>query len=275
MLGLFAAAALMATPCAPPAGHEVLWTPEHRFVIVGEIHGTTETPAAFAQLVCAAAEQGPVTVALELPVEMQPQLDAFLTASDDAVAAAILQPTIFGDFRMADGRTSLAMVEMMQAIRRLKAEGRDVAIRAFQPSTARPPAFDQNYYELDMASALVAAAAERPEARVLVLVGNIHASKTRFERLDLLPAAAHLPRKATVSLNVAQQGGQSWSCQANGCRAYDSMARYDAGARGVIMGPVSEGAWDGVLAIGPVTASPPMTHEPDQPPAAISSGSSS
>lgn len=274
MLGLFAAAALMAAPCAPPAGHEVLWTPEHRFVIVGEIHGTTETPAAFAQLVCAAAEQGPVTVALELPVAMQPQLDAFLTAPDDTAAAAILQPTIFGDFSMADGRTSLAVVEMMQAIRRLKAEGRDVTLRAFQPSTPRPPAFDQNYYELDMASALVAAAAERPGARVLVLVGNIHASKTRFERLDLLPAAAHLPRKATVTLNVAQQGGQSWSCQADGCRAYDSIARYDAAARGVIMGPVSEGAWDGVLAIGPVTASPPMAHEPDQP-AAISSGSSS
>ena len=96
----------------------------------------------------------------------------------------------------------------------------------------------------------------------------------RRHPLDLLPAAAHLPRKATVTRNVAQQGGQSWSCQADGCRAYDSIARYDAAARGVIMGPVSEGAWDGVLAIGPVTASPPMAHEPDQP-AAISSGSSS
>lgn len=261
MLALFAAAALAATPCAPPTGHEVLWTPEHRFVIVGEIHGTAEAPAAFAQLVCAAAEQGPVTVALELPVAMQPQLDAFLTASDDAGAAAILRPTIFGDASMADGRTSLAMVGMMQTIRRLKAEGRDVTIRAFQPSNPRPAAFDQNYYELDMASALVSAAADRPESRVLVLVGNIHASKTRFERFDLMPAAAHLPRKETVSLNVAQQGGQSWSCQADGCRAYDSLARYDAEARGVIMGPVSEGAWDGVLAVGPVTASPPAAGD--------------
>ena len=262
MLGLFAAAALMAAPCAPPASHEVLWTPEHRFVIVGEIHGTTETPAAFAQLACAAAEQGPVTVALELPVAMQPQLDAFLTAPDDATAAAILQPTIFGDVSMADGRTSVAMVEMMQAVRRLKAEGRDVTLRAFQPSSPRPPAFDdQNYHELDMASALVAAAADRPEARVLVLVGNIHASKIRFDRFDLLPAAAHLPRKATVSLNVAQQGGQSWSCQADGCRAYDSTARYDPQARGIIMEPVGEGAWDGVLAVGPVTASPPAAAD--------------
>lgn len=257
MVPLFAAAALLATPCAPPAGHEVLWTPEHRFVIVGEIHGTAEAPAAFAQLVCAATDEGPVTVALELPTAMQPQLDAFLAATDEATGAEILRPTIFGDLSMADGRTSLAMVGMLQAIRRMKAEGRDLTIRAFQPSGPRPAAFDQNYYELDMAMGLVRAAADRPEARVLVLVGNIHASKIRFDRFNLMPAAAHLPPKETVSLNLAQQGGQSWSCLADGCGANETLVRYDAEARGVIMGPVGEGAWDGVLAVGPATASPP------------------
>lgn len=261
MLALFAAAALAATPCDPPAGHEVLWTPEHRFVFIGEIHGTVEAPAAFAQLVCAASEEGPVTVALELPTTMQPQLDAFLAAPDEAAAAEALRPTIFGETRMADGRTSRAMVDMLQAIRRMKAEGRDVALRAFQPSGPRPAGFDQNYYELNMAVELARAAGERPESRVLVLVGNIHASKTRFERFDLMPAAAHLPPKDVVSLNVAQQGGAAWNCQAEGCRAYDSVPRYDVEARGVIMGPVSDGAHDGVLALGPVTASPPAADD--------------
>jgi SAM-dependent methyltransferase len=46
---------------------------------------------------------------------------------------------------MLYARYGRAGVEMMQAIRRLKAEGRDVTFRAFQPSTHRPPAFDQNY----------------------------------------------------------------------------------------------------------------------------------
>lgn len=155
MLALFAAASLLAADptCAPPPGAEALWTPEARYVIVGEIHGTTETPAAFAQLVCAAAEQGPVTVALELPTEMQPQLDAFLIATDDASAAATLHETSFWvrDPERQDGRSSMAMLEMMQSIRRLKAGGGDVAFRAFQPSNPRSPAFDQNYYELDMA----------------------------------------------------------------------------------------------------------------------------
>lgn len=262
MLALFAAASLLAADptCAPPPGAEALWTPEARYVIVGEIHGTTETPAAFAQLVCAAAEQGPVTVALELPTEMQPQLDAFLIATDDASAAATLHETSFWvrDPERQDGRSSMAMLEMMQSIRRLKAGGGDVAFRAFQPSNPRSPAFDQNYYELDMAVELSRAATERPDARVLVLVGNVHASKTLIDRFDLLPAAAHLPGKETVTLNVAQQGGQSWSCQADGCGAHDSMERYDLEARGVILGPVRDGAYDGVLAIGPWTASLPV-----------------
>lgn len=273
MIAMLAAAALLASSaCSPPSGAEALWNPDYRFVIVGELHGTVETPAAFAQLVCAAAEQGAVTVALELPTAMQPQLDAFLEATDDVGAVAILQSTIFGSVEMADGRTSLAMVEMMQAIRHLKAEGRDVTIRAFQPSNRRPASFDQNYYELDMAVELTRAAVERPESRVLVLVGNIHASKTRFDRFDLMPAASHLPRKETVTLNVAQQGGQAWNCQADGCGPHGLMVRYDAEARGVIMGPVSEGAWDGVLALGPMTASVPAVEERSQSPAATSSG---
>ncbi|WP_332676635.1 hypothetical protein [Brevundimonas sp.] len=261
MIALFAAAALLAgAPCNPPSGVEALWTPDHRFIVVGEIHGTTEAPAAFAQIVCAATEQGPVTVALELPTEMQPRLDAFMAATDDASAEALLHDTFFWetDPERQDGRSSVAMLEMMQSVRRLKAAGRDVTLRGFQPSNPRPATFDQNYYELDMAVELAHAAAERPESRVLVLVGNIHASKTRFDRFDLMPAAAHLPRKATLTLNVAQQGGQSWSCQAEGCRAHDSMERYDTTARGIVMGSAAEGAYDGVIAVGPWTASPPV-----------------
>ena len=273
MFAMLSAAALLA--CSPPAGAEVLWNPDYRFVVVGEIHGTNETPAAFAQLVCAAAERGAVTVALELPTDIQPDLDAFLEATDDASAAALLQSALVGSMETADGRTSVAMFEMMQAIWRLKADGVDVTIRAFQPSMKRPATFDQNYYELDMAVELTRAAAERPESRVLVLVGNIHASKTRFDEFDLMPAAAHLPRKDTITLNVAQQGGQAWNCQAEGCGPHRTSAPYGAEVRGIVMGPVSEGAWDGLLSLGPVTASAPATEDGSQPPEPTSSGSSS
>lgn len=261
MLALLTAAVLATTPCSAPTGTEALWLPEARFVVVGEMHGTTETPAAFAAMVCAAAEQGPVTVALELPQAMQPQLDAFLAAPDAEAAVATLNGTTFLNLKMADGRSSTAMLAMLEAVRELKAEGRDVAFHAFQPNRSRPRSLSQNYYELDMAVGLTDALHARPEARVLVLVGNIHARKTHLERFDLMPATALLPAKEVVSLFVVQQGGTAWNCGTDTCGANPMISTYDAAARGVILTPYGEGAFDGVLALGPVTASPPVAED--------------
>lgn len=76
--------------CRPVAGSEALWRDDVRYVFVGETHGTVEAPAAFADLVCAALEQGPVVVSLEYPVEFQPTLDAFMEADTEAEARAAL-----------------------------------------------------------------------------------------------------------------------------------------------------------------------------------------
>lgn len=51
--------------CRTVASAETLWRDDVRYIFVGETHGTTEAPAAFADLVCAALEQGPVTVSIE------------------------------------------------------------------------------------------------------------------------------------------------------------------------------------------------------------------
>lgn len=275
MIALVAAALLGALQpsCTPPDGTDELLALERRYIVVGELHGTTEVPAAFAQLVCAAAEQGPATVALELPAAMQPQLDAFLAATDEAAALAALEGTHFLNPRMNDGRSSRAMLEMMLSVRALRAAGRDVAFHAFQPSRSRPRELSQAWYELDMGHALAEAAYARPEARVLVLVGNLHARKTGFERLpDLgLPAAGHLPVAEVVTLDLAQQGGEAWNCQQE-CGARPSRAVYDVEARGVMLEPASDGAYDGVLAVGPTTASPPVAEDQPSP---ISDGSSS
>jgi hypothetical protein len=89
MLGLMAmAAAAAATQCRPVAGTERLWgKPETRWIMIGEMHGTAEMPATFADLVCRAAATGrPVTVALEQTADYPPAIDA--TASRPAVPAS-------------------------------------------------------------------------------------------------------------------------------------------------------------------------------------------
>jgi hypothetical protein len=263
MLGMALAATLGAlSPCDAPAGTSLLLDTDSRIIVVGELHGTAEVPAAFAEMVCEAAQRGPVTVGLELPQGMQPEMDAFLAAEDDAAALLALEGTPFRDPRMVDGRTSLAMLAMLNRIRALRAEGLDVTIHLFQPSTARPAEFVQSWYELDMAKALAVGIYARPESRVLVLVGNLHARKIGIAEIPEvgLPAIAHLPATEVLSLKVAQQGGEAWNCGPE-CGANSIRSTYDASARGVILEPDDEGAYDGLLAVGPTTASPPMRSE--------------
>lgn len=260
MIGSLLALALAQSACGAPAGVSTLLAGDQRIFVVGEMHGTTETPAAFAAIVCEAAQRGPVTVALELPAPMQGQLDAFLAADSDTEAVAALNGSWFMNPRIDDGRTSRAMLEMMQAVRRLRVHGRDIAIVAFQPGSARPREFPQSYYELEMGYLLSLAAMDRPDAKVFALVGNVHAGKKGHANFpDLgLPAAAHLPADETVTLYVAQQGGEAWNCTSE-CGVHPTAARHDLSARGVILEPYGDGAYDGVLALGPTTASRPVT----------------
>lgn len=264
MIGSLLALALAQSACAAPPGVAALLDGDQRIIVLGEMHGTAETPAAFASIVCEAAARGPVTVALELPQPMQAQLDAFLAADSDAAAIAALEGTWFLNPRIDDGRTSRAMLEMMHALRRLRIEGRDIAIVAFQPGSSRPREFPQSYYELEMGYLLSRVAIDRPQSKVFVLVGNVHAGKkenANFPSLGL-PAAAHLPADETVTLYVAHQGGEAWNCTSE-CGVHPMAARYDADTRGVVLGAYGDGAYDGVLALGPMTASRPVTAPED------------
>jgi hypothetical protein len=273
MIAMFAAALVgVSQPaCSPPNGTDALLAAPHKVLVVGESHGTAEAPAAFAGLVCAAAQQGPVTVGLEMPESDQPLLDYVMAAPDEATAARTLRNGEFGDVRRNDGRHSQAMFDMIISIWRLKAAGRDVALRAFAPRMSVIRGRDQGWWELEMAYGMSRILVVRPDARVLILVGDLHARKTPIGRLAEvgLPAAGHLHAPDTLSLHFAQQGGESWGCQAE-CGLQRTINVYDPEARGVILGPIQDGAYDGVLAVGPTTASPPAAQS-----ATISSGSSS
>lgn len=276
MITLLAAASLLATQpaCAPLPGIETLLARPERILVVGETHGTAETPAAFLAMVCEAAAQGPVTVGLEMPESDRGLLDTVMSAPDEATATRFLRAGDFGDPRRDDGRNSQAMFDMIIGFWRLRAAGHDVVLRPFAARMSVIRGRDQAWWELEMAYGMSRPLIDRPDARLLILVGNLHARKTRFDRWpDVgLPAAGHLHATDTLTLNVAQQGGQAWNCQEE-CGAHDSRGVYTPDARGIILGPVEDGAYDGVLAVGPTTASPPAALR-DQP-AETSSGSSS
>lgn len=254
---LHAATLDAASECRPVAGVEALWKDDIRYVVVGEMHGTSEAPAAFADMVCAARGQGPVTVALEFSEGMQPTRDAFMAAASDEAARAVLAAYPHGPFVHHDGRGSVAMLDLLLRLRAMKQETPSLTLVAFVPDDPYVEGFSQAYYDLDMGHRLAAAARKAPGSRVLVLVGNIHAQRKTIERLKLTPAVAHLPASEVVSLYVVQQGGTAWNCGRDACGANPLPEAYDSAARGVIIQPYGTGAFDGVLALGPTTASEP------------------
>jgi len=275
MIAFLAIAGLLTAPvCAPPLGADVLLSQPQRIIVLGESHGTVEAPDAFLGIVCEAAQQGPVTVGLEMPESDRSLLDFVMTAPDEATAMRILRNGDFGDPRREDGRHSQAMFDMIIGFWRLKAAGHDIVLRPFAPRMSVIRGRDQAWWELEMAYGMSRPLIDRPQARLLILVGNLHARKTRIERIpDVgLPAAGHLHAADTLTLNIAQQGGDAWNCQET-CGVHPTRGVYDPEARGVILQPSDDGAFDGVLALGPSTASP-LAAAPSQP-ATMSSGSSS
>lgn len=246
------------TSCRPIAGIEALWKDEVRYIFIGETHGTTEAPAAFADLVCATLEQGPVTVSVEYAEEMQPTLDAFMAADSDEEARAVLAAFENGPFVHHDGRGSLAMLDLLLRLRGMARDGKDLTVLASVPESPRVEGFSQSYAEMDRAVLWGRHAMARPQARVLVLVGRVHAEKIRRVGSPLgLPAAAHIRPEETLSLTLARQGGEAWICL-DECGVAPIPVTDDLMARGIVLTPQQNGKFDGLLALGPVTASLPV-----------------
>ena len=103
-------AAAAPEPCPEVPGSAVLFEqPAIRVVWVGEVHGTSEMPALFADLVCAAATTGRhVVVALERSQDEQPLWNSFLASDGGPTARAALLKGSLWTSTIQDGRSGKA-----------------------------------------------------------------------------------------------------------------------------------------------------------------------
>ena len=255
------------SPCASLPGASALWSrPGLRFVLVGEMHGAAETPAIFRDLVCAAtSNQRPIVVGIESSIREQPAIDAFMAPGNhEAAISALLSSRGWNVF---DGRSSRAMLMLLEDLRALKLRGQIAEVVAF--SDARAGESDAQG-EQRMASALIAAADRHANTLVVALTGNLHASKKLIAEFGSYPLMAMLlPAEQTVSLLVADKGGEAWSQMEGRCgpQKHDSSG---GAQRGLVL---SESAapipgFDGVLSTGLIsTASFPAIKDAPPPPA--------
>jgi hypothetical protein len=254
------AALLLAALAGPvraesPGLSALLDRPGLRYLVIGETHGTEELPAFFGDLVAEISARKPVTVVLEYPQSRQRELDRYLASSGGESDRKALVATDYWT-RFHDGRTSRAMVALIETLRPMH-----VPVVACQPDGS---VGDPGGYERVMGECWKQAAQE-PNALTVILVGNAHASLTPVFG-DTLPAAAHLPKEETVSLDNLSAPGSAWDCLKTGCGEHPSMGSGPPQAVGIYLNadlPPELGTYDGVYSAGPhFTASPPASSAP-------------
>ncbi len=205
-LALIGPAAWAACPDLP--GADALFAPgEPRIIWVGEMHGTTELPGLFGDLVCHAAQSGrEVVVALERLRSEQPAWDRFLKDGDRTALLAQgmwVLPT-------QDGRSSQAMLALAERLRRFVAEGGVSSVVMMDADTVR----SVDHREQAMADVVAEAAANHPKAVILAYSGNLHARKSQSPFDSALSLAANrLPSAQIVSIDAQGKDGQVRSCQ--------------------------------------------------------------
>ena len=206
-----------------------------------------EVPAFVARAADHAASRGPVMVALEIPDELQPGVDAFLAASDDAAgrAALLATPALFWEWR--DGRGGEGLIVLLS---RLRAIG------------ARVVCFDGTFETAEARDAGMAAnllAALRLEAATLVVCGNLHArtDAPRWMGWHLRQAKPDL-----VSLDLGYTGGTIWCCRGPDQEGLDPLtAERWPGPPGVtLFAERHEYGWDGAFQLGALTPSMPLVR---------------
>jgi hypothetical protein len=146
----------------------------HRIVMFGESHGTNEMPATFLRIVCTALKQGAkVSVGLEQPADQGQPLATYLASNGEhADRNALLQTAFWATGN--DGRASVAMLDMIDGLRRLRQAGYRLAVFTMQGhSTDWHIRNDEK-----MADSIRTEFNARPTSLILTLSGNIHNMKT-------------------------------------------------------------------------------------------------
>lgn len=206
--------------CPPVPGVERLFE-RADLVLVGEMHGTVESPAYVAALACHAARAGGgVTVGFELAESEEARFSAYLGSDGSAAARAALlagapwQATGQGQY----GATSEAMVGLLESLRRLRRQGYPVSFALFNRTDGR----GSRDRDRKMAQTL-GAQVRRSSGRFIALTGNVHSRLARGTRWDAEyePMGFLLrrddPELRVVALNVAHAGGEAWLCTPEGC----------------------------------------------------------
>lgn len=232
---------------------------QHALLLVGELHGTREVPALVAALarLLSNADHG-LVLALELPADEQPRITAWLRSDGGTAARRRLLDSPFWRSGSPDGRSSEAMLELLDAVRTLVHAGRRIEVVCFDGPL---PVGAEGDRDAALAHHLRMAHARTAPAPMLVLTGNFHARLARGAPWNPEMAfAAYLLRDLDpYNVDVRAVRGSAWLCLQDGaCGPH----QFDHSGKGPAPGLVEHAPMDAhgyraTLVFPGFTASPP------------------
>jgi hypothetical protein len=236
---------------APAAGQGA-----KEIILIGELHGTQETPRFFGNLVTVAAREKNkrIAVGLELPIELQPLIDeaAKNNTKIDSFRQQLLAEPIWQ--KIKDGRSSQAMLDLVCDTLQL-AEMQKISFFFFDTSNVERDA--------SMGEFIGKYVREHGYDVTFILTGNIHANRaSRHPRMaKIVPMGHRLEEQgfAVHSYDTGYSEGDAWVCNpecgVHHLKGWNMVA--DPGAK-------NQEGYDGILFVGAIHASPPA-HEPIPP----------
>lgn len=244
LLSLLLCAAAGAVDPAPDYAEEIaLVRPqlaEERLILLGEMHGTREIPALVAELIDELSAGQPLVLALEVGVGEQAAFDLYLNSDGGTDARLELERSPF--FAVSsdqhDGRRNRQALALIEKVRELKRRGRKLELLAFDPAGST-----RDHHERDqvMAATLRKAVAAHPQARVVVLTGNVHAMRKRpgYAPPEMQqPMGSFLADLDPFAIRIGAREGEFWACRNRQCAPGVISANQDASR------PTSDGVYD-------------------------------
>ena len=245
-----------------------------KILLFGEMHGTKEIPAFIADVICMAVKKRvPVTLGLEIPSDEQMAIDRFLVSKGGEEAKARLTKGAFWHRKFpdgssyTDGRTSIAILQLIDQIRSMRASGAKVRIVAYDQESGSV-AQKRDWL---MAQNLGDAARRESGNLFVVLTGDVHARLMRgtswnkeFEPMGYLLTKS-INSSHIVSFAVSHEGGEAWLCvelppdMKQTCKSLPLKPKTGVPpAWSVKMTAEPNSAYSGIFGVGRITSSLPV-----------------
>ncbi|KKO62087.1 hypothetical protein VM94_04161 [Janthinobacterium sp. KBS0711] len=203
--------------CAVPAELETRIKVEN-IILMGEVHGTAEAPAAFGTAACRALALGrSVSVGLELYGNEAEVLRSYLASNGGQPASALLLRSSFWTREFQDGRSSYAIFQLIERLRLLAQKNPNLNVFVLEGDAVVNSGTASSTRDEVMATKVRAERARRPAALILTLSGNVHnrikvMSSSSGGSIPPLSMGVLLADLSPRAVSLRRSEGTFWAC---------------------------------------------------------------